>query len=101
MKIIAETDKGYMLDASADEIAKLLGYRGTYDSDFRQGSIKLGNDIDVGAIGTISSYVKNLDKNELQSIKHNLEGVIKNIDGAMDKVQSMNLFETIKEVSNE
>lgn len=98
MKIIAGTNDGYIMEVSSNEVAKVLGFSGAYESGFKRVLPEIGDNISIDDIGVISKYVRNLDKDQLQVIKHDLEGVIKNIDGAMKKVQSMNLFETIKEV---
>ena len=98
MKIIAGTNDGYIMEVSTDEVAKLLGFRGSYDSDFKRSMPEIDDNINIDDTATISNYVRNLDTNQLQVIKHDLQSAIKNIDGAVKKVQSMNLFETIKEV---
>jgi len=97
MKIIAGTNDGYIMEVSNNEVAQIMGFRGAHDINFRNRLPEIDDNISIDDTATISQYVRNLDKDQLQVIKHDLEGVIKNIEGAMKKVQAMNLFETIKE----
>lgn len=49
MKIVATTEKGYLLDASLDEVANLLGYYSQYQCkhETEVGRLKAGATIDV------------------------------------------------------
>lgn len=76
MKIIGKTKEGYILDASANEIANLIGYYGEYS--LRQDNVSLG----IGEEIRISQMYDQLYKlhvkhNEIEAAKIKLEECIK------------------------
>ena len=101
MKIIATTGDGFLIEASALEIAQLRGFRNLGDMERNRSKIVVGGTVDVTALNTTAEYLRGVSDNELQRVAHDLEGVIKNINGVRDVVNSLNIFETIKEVSDE
>ena len=50
MKIIGYTEKGYMLDATKEEIANLIGFYSTYSEEYRKSSIGIGSEINVSGM---------------------------------------------------
>ena len=50
MKVIGYTEKGYMLDATKEEIANLIGFYSTYSEEYRKSSIGIGSEINVSAM---------------------------------------------------
>lgn len=50
MKVIGYTEKGYMLDASKEEIANLIGFYSTYSEEYRKKSIGIGSEINVSGM---------------------------------------------------
>ena len=47
MKIIGKTQKGYILDASEDEVANLIGYYGEYSLREQCGKLNIGDEIQI------------------------------------------------------
>lgn len=47
MKIIGHTENGYLIDASREEIANLIGYYGTYCDEYKNKRIGIGSEIQV------------------------------------------------------
>ena len=50
MKIIGYTEKGYMLDATKEEIANLIGFYSTYGEDFRKRFTGIDSEINVSGM---------------------------------------------------
>ena len=50
MKIIGYTGKGYMLDATKEEVANLIGFYSTYSEEYRKSSIGIGSEINVSGM---------------------------------------------------
>ncbi len=76
MKIIGKTKEGYILDASANEVANLIGYYGEYS--LKQGNVSLG----IGEEIKISQMYDQLYKlhvkhNEIEAAKEKLSECIK------------------------
>lgn len=47
MKIIGNTENGYLIDASREEIANLIGYYDTYGNEYKNKRIGIGSEIQV------------------------------------------------------
>lgn len=47
MKIIGRSEEGYIIDASRDEIANLIGFYGAYGRDYDNCHIGIGSEINV------------------------------------------------------
>jgi len=98
VKIIANTNSGFMLECTRDELALLAGLSGAYSDDFRKMNKEIGSEFDISEITNVSRFVRNLNQNHLKGIKNSLRCAIKKIDDAEETVKSLSLFETLKEV---
>ena len=79
MKIIGYTEKGYMLDATKEEIANLIGFYSTYGEEYRKKSIEIGSEINVSGMykqlyGLAGKY------NDIKRAKDNLKQCIELLD---------------------
>ena len=79
MKIIGYTGKGYMLDATKEEIANLIGFYGTYGEEFRKKSIGIGSEINVsGMYKQLYGLARGYD--DIERAKDNLKRCIELLD---------------------
>ena len=101
MKIIASTDNGFLIEATEDEIALVLGFQGQYDSNFKRSTLKIGTLIEVKKFNATASFVRNMDTNRLTSLRSSLTCAIEEVDDAIENVEAMKLFELIKEVGDD
>ena len=78
MKIIGRTKEGYILDASADEIANLVGYYGKYSLD-KKVQLNIGDEINISQM---YKQLYNLSRKheEIESAKEKLAECIKYMD---------------------
>ena len=79
MKVVGYTEKGYMLDATKEEIANLIGFYSTYGEEFRNKSIRIGSEINVSGMykqlyGLAGKY------DDIERAKDNLKRCIELLD---------------------
>ena len=79
MKVIGYTEKGYMLDATKEEIANLIGFYSTYGEEFKKKSLGIGSEIDVSGMykqlyGLAGKY------DDIERAKDNLKRCIELLD---------------------
>jgi hypothetical protein len=79
MRIIGKTEEGYILDASTNEIANLIGYYSDYD--MRDSNKKLA----VGDIIQISAMYKQL--HNLKNNEPKLKETVKMLRGLADSLE--------------
>ena len=92
MKIIAETSTGVLLEANKDEVALILGFRNRYTDGFKDNMLTIGKEIPITKINQVSSFVRTLDKDRLQSIRESLMSAIDGIDNAAETISEVTLF---------
>ena len=97
MKIIAETATGVLIEANKDEVALILGFRNRYTDGFKDNMLKIGTDIPITKINQVSSFIRTLDKDKLQSLREQLVLAIDGIDKAADTASEITLFATLSE----
>ena len=97
MKIIANTSSGYLLEATKEELALIMGFRNSYSTGFNNDMLHIGTNIEIDKIDKVSRFVRNLDKDRLQSIKGSLESAITELDNAVDLTQNITLFAMLEE----
>jgi len=95
MKIIAATNEGYLIEANVTEVAQLKGFRNA--GDMERNRFKLAVGVTIEPI----KFVRGMSKEHLGSIVNELEGAIRQVNEAQKVAEGMNIFETIKEVSND
>ena len=79
MKVIGYTETGYMLDATKEEIANLIGFYKTYGEEFRKKSIGIGSEINVsGMYKQLYGLAEKYD--DIVSAKDNLKQCIELLD---------------------
>jgi len=95
MKIIGKTDYGYILEASKDDIALIMGFRNAADGGFKTESLRIGTEINIDKIDKVSRFIRNLDQTKLTMIKGQLQTAINGIDDAMNTTSNITLFNTL------
>ena len=103
MKIIAKTEKGFLVDASANEIAQLHGYESDYDSDYRKAvsNAAPGAEIDISKITKAAKYVRTLDSAVLEQSTDRLLSMVEKLTEVRDLVYKLNMFEDLKKQDDE
>lgn len=103
MKIIAKTETGFLIDASANEIAQLHGYEGHYDSDYRKAVSHAapGAEIDISKIVKSAKYVRTLDSAVLEQSTDRLLSMVEKLTEVRDLVYKLNMFEDLKKQADE
>ena len=103
MKIIAKTENGFLIDASANEIAQLHGYESDYDSDYRKvvSNAVPGAGIDISKIGRAAKYVRTLDSAVLEQSTDRLLSMVEKLTEVRDLVYKLNMFEDLKKQADE
>lgn len=92
MKILGQTETGYLVDINEDEIAKVSGFGSTYGDDWKK-HLKSINAIDhhgrlrVGAIFPVADYWRRLEairsnSADLAKMGKTLRGLADLVDGA-------------------
>lgn len=78
MKIIGRTKEGYIIDASTDEIANLVGYYGKYSLD-KKVQLSIGDQINISQM---YKQLYNLSRKheEIKNAKEKLAECIKYMD---------------------
>ena len=79
MKVIGRTEKGYILDATKEEIANLIGFYSTYNEEYRKASIKIGSEINVSAMFK-QLYDLHWKHDDIKKIKEKLRQCINLLD---------------------
>lgn len=89
MKVIAKTRDGYMLEASEDDIAYLIGYNGRYSVSYDKSKLQIGDKINISAMyGQLYNLKENQPKlkntvNILRSLADLLEPVCPVIEASL------------------
>lgn len=98
MKIIATIDKeSFMVQASKEELALLCGFRTMYDDEFTKLRLAAGTELQLKKMAATSEFIRNIDQGRLQTVKQKLVDTISEIDKAVEAIQSVTIFETLKE----
>ena len=99
MKVIAQVDSNRVLcEVSIEELAYLHGFRGQYDSGFRNAdAMKVGAECNLKKMVTTSQYVRGLRPKTLKETKEKLEKALTEIDNAMEIVSGLEVFNILSE----
>lgn len=81
MKIIGRTNNGYILDASKDEVANLIGYYGSYSLD-KNIDLNVGNEINIAQMYK-QLYDLHHRHEEIDRAKVKLAECIKNMEDVL------------------
>jgi predicted proteasome-type protease len=102
MKVIAKIDRERVLvEANIEELALLNGFRSRYDQGFDSHKMtEVNSELNIQKMVTTSQYVRGMRKEVLEKARKELEMAIERIDGSMDEISKLTIFETLKE-SNE
>lgn len=79
MKIIGRTEKGYILDATKEEVANLIGFYSAYEKDFRKKSIGIGSEINISGMYK-QLYGLAVKHDDIEKAKDNLKRCIELLD---------------------
>lgn len=96
MKIIAKTNRGFLIDCDRGEIAFILGFDGTHNTEFQNLKLEIGTALEVRKINEVSAFVRGLDKDKLKYLRENLQKTLDAINEATDTVHSLTLFDKLK-----
>lgn len=79
MLIIGDSKDGYIISATKDEVANLVGYYGKYTDGFSSMNLKVGCQI---KISEMYNQLRNLSfkEEELEEVRKILSGVINNLN---------------------
>lgn len=97
MKIIATTKNGWILEATKDEVALMMGYRTAYEDEFKNAKVTIDTEMQLGRLAATSEFLRNIDKDRLKEFKNRMEYIMVDIDKAIDTVQQLTIFEKIKD----
>jgi hypothetical protein len=99
MKVIAKVDSNRVLcEVSIEELAFLNGFRSSYDSGFsKDRASEVGSECNLKKMVATSQFVRGLRTDALAGTKKKLEEAIKALDGAMDTVSSLEIFNILNE----
>jgi len=96
MKILGETDFGFIIDIKRNELAIMLGHN-SY-SDLREASsLSIGHEFNWDKTGTIMTNVRSLDKNKIRHIRGQLTQALDLIDGVQDGLDALALFDKLSQ----
>lgn len=97
MEIFAEIDRDTkLIRASNGEIANILGYDSTFDSDFKNELLRVGRKIDVRKFLRISKQLRALNTEYLTKISDKCDATSKLIAEATDLVKELECFDTLQ-----
>lgn len=96
MKIIANTNGGFMLEADRAEVALILGIDSPYSDEFKRMNLSIGTELEISKINETSEFVRSLDKNKLQLLRGELSRIISKLDDASEIVQALTLFDKLR-----
>jgi hypothetical protein len=101
MKVIAKIDRERVLvEASIEELALLNGFASRYDKGFDSATMsEVNSELNIQKMVTTSRFVRTMRKDVLEKTKNFLEQAIENLDGTMEEVSKLTIFETLKESS--
>ncbi len=97
MKVIARTGHGYLLEASATELAQLQGYTSEYSNGYQKGSDRIGDEIDITKMGQTAAYVKTMDQQVINDLIRRLQAAMDQVNQASENVEKLNLFDKLKD----
>jgi len=99
MKVIAKIDRERVLvEASIEELALLNGFTSRYDKGFDSATMsEVNSELNIQKMVTTSRFVRTMRKDVLEKTKNFLEQAIENLDGTMEEVSKLTIFETLKE----
>lgn len=97
MKIIGKTEDGFLLEASKDDVALMMGFRYAFDDGFKNTKITIGTEMSLTKMAATSEFLRNIDKDRLKEFKSRIEYVIDDIDRAIDTITELTIFETLKD----
>jgi hypothetical protein len=96
MKIIAKINHGFLVEATENELALILGFRSSYDDDYKKLKMNIGVEIEVGKINSTAEFVRNMDQNKLKNIRQYLTNAMNEVDKTVEMVEQLNLFDKLK-----
>ena len=88
MKIIAKTDSGYLISATKESIANLMGYYSSYSDGFNR-DLKIGDTIKISQMFTHLYTMKSLEK-ELAKVAVQLHAAADFVEKALPAVHRAN-----------
>lgn len=99
MKVIAKVDSTRVLcEVSIEELAFLNGFRSTYADGFNKEHMSaVGTECNLNKMVATSRFVRGVRNETLAATKQKLEEAIKHLDGAMDTISSLEIFNILSE----
>jgi len=97
MKIIGKTEDGWLLEASKDDVALMMGFRYAHDDGFKNTKVTIGTEMHLTKMAATSEFLRTIDKDRLKDFKNRISYVIDDIDHAIDTVTELTIFEKLKE----
>jgi len=97
MKIIANTDTGFLVEATKAEIALLHGFETQYDKGIASSMFAIGHDIELGDIVKSAKYVRNLDSAVLEKAQKRFTELADEMHALRGLIYKLNIFEDLKQ----
>jgi hypothetical protein len=99
MKVIAKVDSTRVLcEVSIEELAFLNGFRSSYADGFsKDRASEVGAECNLNKMVATSRFVRGVRTETLAATKQKLEDAIKSLDGAMDTISSLEIFNILNE----
>lgn len=100
MKIIAKTEKGFLIEADKHDLAALMGYTSPYDSAFEQAirgwdNKVIGQEFDIVQATKTADYIRTLDTKVLADAQKEFESLARQMEETRNKILKLNLFEQL------
>jgi hypothetical protein len=101
MKVIAKiaTDR-VLCEVSANEIARLMGSRSSYDKSFNNNWMVVGNELQIIPGFDALDALRALDPEQFQRTSVDLERLLQAFVNARDAFQGLMLMDTLKTAGN-
>lgn len=99
MKVIAKISEDAVLcEVSRNEIALLAGYYSPYDQGITiKHWMEIGTELQLKKMAGTSRFIRTASKEKLVSLQKELQVLLNSVDGAINTVDSLNLFANLSE----
>ncbi len=93
MKIIAKTDKGYLIEADRAELTLLHGYRSS--SEMSSSQFDIGAELNIAKMARTSEFIRTMDDKKLQALQTELEKTLQALIEAREDIHALTVFDKL------
>jgi|FreactcultuFSWF8_1027224.scaffolds.fasta_scaffold02124_4 hypothetical protein len=98
MKIIAKVDETkFFCEIDKDELANVLGYRGTWDMNNEE-NLSVGSEVNLARVIKAAHWLRTIDENHLIKLTSELNSMLAGVEKVKDTAHALNLFNMLAEV---